>query len=107
MLRILVAMLLLSSLMMNLCAQELMPSVWLEKEQPAPYSGLLMERAKAEEMAGLLANYNIAVQDSIILKKQLEEERAASKRFYKRPSFWIPVSAVMFSAGLFIGTLNR
>ena len=78
-------------------------AIWIEKGQLTPFAGDLRTRAETEEDAAIFAQYEVTLQDLISCKTKLEEERDRSRRWYKRPGFWVPVACVTFSVGLVVG----
>ena len=82
-------------------------TVPIAKDEPAPFAGLLMPRAQAEAAAAILTVYPIKLNDLMLCRKDLDRERQRAKRFWRRPSFWIPVACVTFTTGLFVGVWSR
>jgi len=78
-------------------------AIWIEKGQVTPFAGDLRTRAETEEDAAIFAQYEFTLQDIISCKVKLEEERDRSRRWYRRPGFWVPVACVTFTVGLVAG----
>ena len=93
---------LLSILLLTTCAAP--ASTWLEVNQTAPYAGLLMERATAEHLATVAADYSIVLEQLNECQRQVSDERAKRTRWFRRPSVWIPVACATFTAGLIVGS---
>lgn len=82
-------------------------TVTLDKDEPAPFSGLLMPRIDAEAIAVMLMTYEERATSLASCQKLLDEERDRGRRFYRRMSFWIPVACITFTAGLGLGVWSR
>lgn len=82
-------------------------SVYLLKDQPAPFHGVLFELTTSVEIASIIDNYSNMKNIMQLAKDQAEKERRRADRWYRRPSFWIPVACVSFTAGLFVSTWRR
>lgn len=92
---------LLLSLMMLSITPSALPSQWVEKGKPSPYSGLLLPRERAIEMAAILETHPSLIRE--LTECQVELARARRRPFWRRPSFWIPATAIAFAGGLWIG----
>lgn len=78
-------------------------SVYLVKSQTTPFSGVLFELTTAVEISSIIDNYSNMRSLMQLAKDEAKRERRRANRWYRRPSFWIPVACVTFTAGLFVG----
>lgn len=82
-------------------------TVPIAKDEPAPFAGLLMPRARAEAAAAIITVYPQKLEELVQCQKGFELERERANRFWRRPAFWIPVACVTFTTGLFVGVWSK
>jgi len=97
----LVALLLLASVSGSLSAK------WIEGGVLTPFPGDLRTKEETLEDLAIFRQFEVNLVALEGCRKDLEEEKRRSKRFYRRPGFWIPVSCVTFTVGLLVGLGGR
>lgn len=84
-------------------ASALSSDTWINKGELAPYSGDLRTESQAQEDQAMIDAYAETVSILSLCQVELKEEKARSRRWWKRPAFWIPVTCVVFTVGLVTG----
>ncbi len=78
-------------------------SVSLKAGRAAPFAGTLFSPLRTLEISSIIDNYSNMRSLMQLAKDEAKRERRRANRWYRRPSFWIPVACVTFTAGLFVG----
>ena len=96
-----VALLILASVSASLSAK------WIEKGEAAPFAGDLRTKKETVEDLALFKQFEANLVALEECRTILDAERERSNRFYRRPSFWVPVARVTFTVGLLVGFGGR
>lgn len=62
-----------------------------------------VDRETMLDGVAMVALYPVLVDDLIRCKTKLRNEREKKTRFWRRISFWIPVVAMAFTGGIYLG----
>ena len=92
--------------LVTVTADQLGAVEYIKAGAPAPFNGFIFTREDTEEVVAVLGRYSAVTFDLATCQRELAAERTRPQPFYRRLSFWLPVTCCTFTAGMALALLR-